>query len=179
MQLVVVTGITSFDPSGWRLWHAGLQKFLPDINLHILRRLYFLPVSPWAQARAREVIDEGVALLQTEEPTILIGYSLGGLIAKTMIQRSKDHQVKLLVTLGTPHRAMFGVQRFIKNIGVPESVHVPTFTYGGLQDRLVHARHTHMDGAQTHTILNCNHRAYFRVPEIRERVIGDIIKFLR
>jgi pimeloyl-ACP methyl ester carboxylesterase len=85
---------------------AALRRSLRDLGAGPVTEVGYSPLSPDIRSSARALgtqIEQVHA--ESSGPVCVIGYSLGGLIARYYVQRLAGHaRVPLVITLATPHR---------------------------------------------------------------------------
>ena len=92
-----------YDPKagGWDALAVDIRKRYPDANIHWVR--YSTTGSPRAAA---DYIATKLAALHAQGragQVVLVGHSMGGLVARYVAQSTLDTRVVQLITLGTPH----------------------------------------------------------------------------
>lgn len=113
----------------------GFSQLKSKLPTHIAVDMGYAPDEPVANvvARYQKVIDE------SEQPVSIVGHSLGGIVAVSLAQRSKN--VNQVVTLGTPFggSAVAGLLRwFVPNNVLFNDIHPHSAVL-----RALHASETH------------------------------------
>lgn len=110
-------------PQNWRWVHAIVRAIdarsdtLSAAALELVTRDVFLYLE---LDRIREEIDSIVSAALTDAPTVVVGHSLGSVVAFNVL-RSRRYQVPLLVTLGSP-LGINAVRRRLAPIAYPGRV---------------------------------------------------------
>ncbi len=170
-RIIFICGISAnkYSLAGW---NKMLLRLFPDTEIIIMRKYYVYNKTEKVEEFLQEITQE----LSKKQKTLLIGYSFGGMLAKTAISRLKDiKHILCLVTLATPHKMHnFGIDEAIKNFSIPESVDVTTLTFGGNLDAVVPLKYTEMKNSKAHYTLPCTHLAFDHIRRTRKEVI-DIV----
>jgi len=83
-----------------------IEKFLRDVYLYVTRR------------EVARQIDEIVEAKLTREPTIVIGHSLGSVVAYNVVRKNlRKMELRKLITVGSP----LGLRAISSKLGVPEN----------------------------------------------------------
>lgn len=175
-RIVFVSGINCH---AWQLraWERHVKKAFSDVTFLPVRH-YYLHTDP--ERTAQMITDTQRALENSTEKTLIIAHSFGGLIAKAAIARMQNpSHIDLLVTLASPHMMDdFGVRDTCELHDIPDTVSVPTLTFGGRLDVIVPDIHTHMTGEYSHITLTCTHVAFLWLRRTRKEVIDAIMFYI-
>ena len=173
MRILIILGVFVSEwqmKTMWRMWRKELEEAFPGAEIIVLRDFYLW----WEQDKIDRIVAEGEKYLHDEVPTIILAHSCGGVIAKTLIERVHNNNVKALVTMCTPHTYdVLGIDITKKYMGIPETVDVPTLTYGGYVDAIVPYKYSCMKGAP-HKDFYADHAAFYLSKKIRGEVLDDL-----
>jgi hypothetical protein len=162
----------------WGGWIADLKACFPNANITVINGFYYY----WPEETdvMNQIIAEGLALLSDEQPTIIIAFSFGGLLAKAMVDRAERHGVLAIVTLATEHRGHLPRIAETRDLclGVPLDVDVPTYSFGGLFDMIVWPWTSYSDRS-LHRSLLTSHFAFMRSPTTRKKVLSVVSDIVR
>jgi len=100
---------------------------MPEAEFVTERPFYF----PWQKKKIVALADLIVEKYDTGEDIVLVGFSLGGLIACAVMPRFKKSKVRMVVTIAAPHRLSF-FYRWLKF--KPHQLPVPVVTFVGIFD---------------------------------------------
>lgn len=103
MKIVAIVGILDFPGSDDRLWRHFRQAFqreFPSSTFTVEHTTYL----PWQRQRIRDFAKRIMKQHDTGEELILLGYSLGGVIADEVAQQLRHTKVRLVITVCAPHR---------------------------------------------------------------------------
>jgi len=167
MRIIFVPGIKTwkFYLDGWKKDLA--QHFADDERIFLDDFMYL----HFEYKKLEKIIAQGVKLLDDGKPTIIIAHSFGGILAKTMIDRSKHHKVQKLITMASPHKmVLWGVRKTKTYLQTPACVDVPTQTFGGYMDSIVPFYQTGVKNAP-HKTLWSFHLGFLLSSKIRNKVI--------
>jgi hypothetical protein len=122
------------------------------------------------------VIAEGRAVLSDGRPSVIVAFSFGGLLAKAMVDRAGEHDVRAIVPMATEHRGhlpRIAETRDVR-LGIPMDVDVPIHSFGGLLDLIVWPWTSFTDRS-THRFLPRGHFSFMRSPSVRAKVL-DVVE---
>lgn len=169
VRVVCLVGI--FDCWGiqemlWRNMEMQLQEQFPGCEVAVMRELF----KPWeikvVQAYAADVVkhyDDG-------KPTILLGYSLGGVVAQAMAEKFKKSEILAVVSLCSPLKwaDKWGFQ------WKPETLPGKRLAIMGTLDMLVPWWSADVPNMKVHKMM-VDHLEGFRwFPHVSEKVVGVI-----
>lgn len=133
----------------WRAFTDALHAEFPDTTIILIRRHYH----PWSRTRMLAYIDEIVRAHDDGSDTLLIGHSMGGIVAMAIAERLQRAQVRAVVTIFSPHRLLGGLfSRQLDSLRVK----APLITFGALPDRMVPYGAKHPDSV-LHTVFFTDH----------------------
>lgn len=124
----------------------------------------------WQDDKTEKIVQKGVDILNDGKSTLIISHSYGGVLAKTMINRSEYANVVMLVTMASPNKMnSFGIEDSKEFLGTPEEVSVPTVSIGGFLDPVVIFPNTNIDNSN-HTDLWAGHNSFLFSKNVRKKV---------
>ncbi len=171
MKIIGIVGILDFPRSEDRVWRrlrtAFSREFL-GADFIIERCLYL----PWQGARMRCFAKSILEKYDTGEEIMLVGYSLGGLIACTIAPRFKKSLVCAVVTIGAPHKLNF-FYRLLEN--TPYALSIPVHTFAGILDPIVPWFVTQYPN-DIHTNLFADHLISFVLSDQPARKVAQVVK---
>ena len=178
MRLLCLSGaFCSNTTTNWRGWIKDLHRTYPDADIVIVNGFYFY--WPGEVGAIEQIIAEGQQVLADRKPTIIIGFSFGGLLAKAMVSRSEVHEVRAIVSLATEHRGHLPRIAHMRDVqlSVPLDIDTPLYTFGGWLDVIVWPWTTFTDQSSHRFFVN-GHFAFIRSKKTRAKVLNvlqDII----
>lgn len=112
--------VKSYDGLVQTLKNAGYENSGENQNLFIFNY-------DWRQQIETTANRLGNYIENTVDPPTgtkidLIGHSLGGMVARTYIQKNSDHQIDQLVTLGSPHKGAPQVYYLWEGVGLKKAL---------------------------------------------------------
>lgn len=174
LRILCLAGAFCADTAAnWTGWIANLHQRFPDAEITVVNGFYYY--WPDEVAVMEEIVAEGIGLLADEQPTIIIGFSFGGLLAKAMVARAQRHRVSAIVTLATEHRGHLPRIAETRDIhlNIPVDVDVPTYSFGGLLDPIVWPW-TSYSGRSYHRFFLNGHFAFMHSEATRRRVLSTV-----
>jgi len=164
--------------TNWSDWIADLHNRFPEADIAVVNGFYFY----WPDEAdvMRAMISEAKALLADKRPTVIIGFSFGGLLAKAMTVDRDHHDVRAIVTLATEHRGhlpRIAETRDIR-LGVPMDVDIPTYSFGGWLDVIVWPWTTFTDRSR-HRFFATGHFAFMHRKATRTKVLAVLEEVVR
>ncbi|MDH3324377.1 MAG: hypothetical protein OEL89_01950 [Candidatus Peregrinibacteria bacterium] len=173
MRILFIPGIKTWE-FYLKPWRKDLPKSFPKDEIVFLDDIFYIH---FEKEKCEKIVEHGVNLLNDGKETIVLAHSFGGILGKTIISRAENHNVKRLVTLGSPHQMnLFGVKQTKNFLETPDTVNVPTVTYGGYFDNVVPYQWTNTDNSK-HTNLWCTHIGFMLRAKVRARIISDLRLF--
>ena len=170
IRLLFVPGIHT--PKWYvKWWKKDIHNHFSDIDSIFLDDVVYYY---WQHEILEDIVQEGTRILRDGRPTIILAHSFGGILAKSMIARSRGN-ISFFLTMATPHTMTYvGIHRAKKYISAPETVAVPAESMGGFFDPVVPFFLSRLPGAHRHTNLFCEHMSFLWAPWVRQRVIRHI-----
>ncbi len=169
MRFVFVPGIVSpvFYQNGWK---RDLERIFPEERV-VFEQAFYLH---FQYSKIEEIIERGREMLEDNLPTTILAHSFGGILAKLMLKRAKQHQVKKLVTMASPHQMeAFGLKNFKNHFEVPqEPAGIELVTFGGHLDPIVPCALSRTAHSR-HQDFWCGHAAFLHLPKIRRKVLKE------
>lgn len=160
-------------PSSWAGWIRSLRREFPTAEITVLNGFYYY----WASEKhlIEKIVDLGRAVLADRQPTYVIAFSFGGLLAKRMIAQPSDHAVRAVITMATEHRDHLPRIADLRDVslGVPLDIDVPLYTFGGLLDPIVWPW-TAYTNRSCHRTLAAGHFSFMRSAKTRQIVMGHL-----
>ncbi len=146
-----------------------LIRHFPRMEVVIMHYIY----SPHHRKKVNELFVHADEILSDDKPTVILGHSLGGVLAKRIAQTNAN--VCQLITMGTAHRSLIW-QRYekIHQFGIPDFVSKPTITFGGFFDPVAHFWLTKTKNSEHHNFF-CAHMGFLLSHHIRESIFRRIV----
>jgi pimeloyl-ACP methyl ester carboxylesterase len=135
MRIVGIVGIVDLKrkrDSLWQRLEVAFKDSFPDARFECLHVFYL----PWQGKRMREYAQAIVENYDDGEDTILLGYSMGGVIASVIASRFTKSRVKLIITIESPHRFKMFYQ-LLGSSKYPTHDTIPLISFGALFDIFV------------------------------------------
>jgi len=135
MKIISVSGTLDNSkrfPRFWKNLEDSFAKYFPKARF-ILHTSQYLP---WETEKMKSYGKEIVALFDDGEDIILLGHSIGGVIATIISLKFKKSKVRLLVTLNSPHKLESLYKKIDENFDM-EKVKVPTASFSSILDPIV------------------------------------------
>ena len=152
MKIIGIVGILDLPGSEDRLWkhlRIAFEEQFPNAEFVVEHAFYL----PWQGEKMRIFADSILKKYDVGDDIILIGYSLGGIIACTIAPEFSKSRVQKVVTIGTPHKLNF----FYRMLNAdPVKLPMPVFTFAGILDPFVPWFLTQYQG-NTHTNVFSDH----------------------
>ncbi len=179
LRILCLAGAFCADTaSNWSGWIADLRESFPEADIAVVNGFYYY----WPEETLvmNEIIARGLALLSDEQPTVIVAFSFGGLLAKAMVDRTERHRVRAIVTLATEHRGHLPRIAETRDIhlGVPLDVDVPTHSFGGLFDMIVWPWTSYSERSM-HRFLLAGHFAFMHSRATRQKVLSVMDQIIR
>lgn len=176
LRIVCLAGAFCADTAAnWSEWIADLRERFPEADIAVINGFYYY----WPEETEvmNEIIAEGLALLSDEQPTVIIAFSFGGLLAKAMADQAQRQGVRAIVTLATEHQGHLPRIAETRDIhlAVPLDVDVPTYSFGGLFDMIVWPWTSYSERSK-HRFLLTGHFAFMRSRATRQKVLNVSIR---
>lgn len=172
MRIVMISGILTDARVDWSEFRHEFKKHLPDASFHV-------EIEPmcalYEVKRFRRFLARLAKKYDTGEDVLLVGHSLGGVLACALQPMLKKTRVVGIATIHSPHRFFFGICTRIFGAG---AVTAPIVSFQGLYDGLVWwgTRHPR---AIRHVRNQSNHfNDLWEYPENAELIVGVIMESL-
>ncbi|HEY4525347.1 MAG TPA: hypothetical protein VJL39_03195 [Candidatus Paceibacterota bacterium] len=177
MRFIIIVGVLDPLDSASRAadWPAGwgreLEAAFPECEIVLLRDRYLW----WQHEKILRLRNRCIELLSDGRPSVIIGYSFGGCITLAAAAHASRANIKLIVTLSSPHSFdAFGVGHAKRVIGVPANgLRLPIMTYGALIDPFIFPPFTALSGS-VHKNIRTGHWGFIFNPSVRNAVIADM-----
>ncbi len=169
MRILFICGINNYE---WQLkgWKKDLSSLLPENEVIFLSQWYLHP----QRKKINTLVQKGISIMEDCKPTIIIAHSFGGILAKSIIAQSKNHNIQKLITMASPHQMnMLKLKEAKTYLQTPESVNTKTLTFGGIFDPIVPFWKTHTKNS-IHKNFWCNHWSFLYSKKIRKKIIKMI-----
>jgi len=157
--------------ANWSDWIADLAKRYPEAEIAVVNGFYYY----WPEDAGvmEQIIAEGRTLLADGRATVIVAFSFGGLLAKSMVDQGDHQDVRLIVTMATEHRGHLPrvAETRDKRLGIPLDVDVPICSFGGLWDVVVWPWTSFTDRSQ-HRFLPRGHFAFMHSTAVRAEVMA-------
>lgn len=170
-RIIFVAGILSLFPSALNGWKKDLEKafFQSEVLIFCPFYIHFQHKKIYAIAEElSELVDDGI-------PTILIAHSFGGILARSVIGRTKNANIQLLCTMASPHHMRYGgltsAKQKLSLLDTIPRCHV--FSFGGTFDIIVPYIFTQLDKA-SHEDIFTYHLGFLFSKKVRFRIIKKI-----
>ncbi len=171
VRVIALVGIMDLPGSGARLWDGFADAFadsLPEHEWTVMHRFYL----PWQFSRMQRYAKDVRAHIDTDDlrPVVLIGYSLGGVIARAVAPTCVSGVVRLVVTMQAPHAwaHRFGFH------------YAPwpgrTLTVAGAHDRVVPAEAADLTGNARKVVLPIGHYVALVREKRVQRHIASLVR---
>lgn len=109
MRIVAIVGIWNFRTAYGRLWknfELAFAKEFPQAQFSV----EYLWYSPWQRQKIRNFADSIVRKYDDGgEEVMLLGYSMGGVIATAIAPKFAKTKVRALISVFGPHTFLFGL----------------------------------------------------------------------
>ncbi len=172
MRILFIPGINMMR-SALNGWKRDLSRAFPNIEILYLDDYFY---QHFRHHIIQKIVKQGVQVVQDKKPTIIIGYSFGGIIAKAIIAKAKSANIIHLITMASPHTMnAFGLKAAKQYISAPEKIlNIPTKTYGGYFDPIVPYPFTSLK-KENHTNLLVEHLAFIYSKKVRKKIIKYLL----
>ncbi len=173
MRIIGIDGVWRFHGSIWIYLEYEFRRVLDVSAFH---NEYELNGHPWQVSRFRKMGERIVRKYDDGMDTLLVGHSLGGVVACGIADRFKKSRILGVVTIFSPHRFPFKATTHI--VGSRKQISVPIITFRAYRDPLVLWGTRHPQSI-AHTALWCNHYTDImykpNVPETIARVTKEVL----
>lgn len=154
LRIVGINGI--FEPESpcrgiWEYFELAFTQVYPEAEFSVKKLKYF----PWEGKKIRHYADAILEEYDDGITTILLGYSMGGVIATALEPRFTKTKISKVVTVFSPHTLFGGI--FSKMCGSGSvKTQAPVISIQARFD-LVVPWGSKYPGAQQHRVLRCDH----------------------
>lgn len=134
MKVVCIVGITDcfLKELFWSRIISAFQKQFPGAECVVERIWYW----PWEFAKIRAFAAKILDAHDVEGDLILVGHSMGGIIAVSIAEQFKCARVRAVTTFFSPHTFLWGY--FARGIGSPlRALRMPVVTFAAVPDHMV------------------------------------------
>ncbi len=179
LRILCLAGAFCADTAtNWSGWIANLHERFPEAEISIVNGFYYY--WPEEVAVMEDIVANGIDVLADEHPTIIIGFSFGGLLAKAMVDRAPRHNVSAIVTLATEHRGHLPriAETRDLHLNIPVDVDVPTYSFGGLLDLIVWPWTSYSPNSHHQFFLN-GHFAFMHSEAARQKVLRTVDQIIQ
>lgn len=136
MRIIGIVGIWDFRRLYAWVWgnlESEFAKKFPGAGFTVEHLWY----SPWQGKKMRSFCDSIVADNDRGGDIILVGWSMGGVVATAIAPRFKRSRVVAVVTLFSPHTFLFGLFSRMLNSSVHGLGQIPVVSFSARLDQLV------------------------------------------
>ncbi|MDP2648676.1 MAG: alpha/beta fold hydrolase [bacterium] len=167
MKIVGIVGVLYLPKSEGRVWRnlrCAYEEEFPGCEFVVEKMLYL----PWQKTKMRAFAQRILERHDHGQEIILLGYSLGGVIACAIAERFAKSRVRAVVTIVAPHR----VGLFYRALGTKRHLlRMPVFTFTGLFDVFV-PRFLTMYPGNIHADLRSDHLLFFILSQEPARAVA-------
>ena len=134
MRILCISGVWCLQHPGsmWSNIGTAFTDQFPDAELVIAEEHN---LHPWEFERMRRFCDHLVHAYDDGMETLLVGHSMGGIIACAIAKRFKKTRIHGIVTIFSPHTFLGGV--FPMVLSVTDDLRIPIISFGAVGDILV------------------------------------------
>lgn len=177
MYIIGVSGAWTEQCPVWGHIFAACRHMYPRAKMAVAEAPY---CQLWELARMQALMDEIVERFDRGEECLLIGHSLGGILACASALRFRASRIVGIVTICSPHTYFGQAYPLISLLGADKRAASPILSYGAKRDEVLWwgmgTRHPH---ARQHAMLDANHLTDFVAdPTHANRIIYDTKRFL-
>ncbi|MBC7836292.1 hypothetical protein H7X87_00735 [Acetobacteraceae bacterium] len=153
MRIIAIVGVWNFQTLSRLMWphfETAFKKQFPRASFSVEHLWY----SPWQGEKMRRFADSIVEKYDDgEEDILLLGHSMGGVIATAIASRFTKARVVQVVTVFSPHKFLGGIfPRMLRS----RRTNVPVVSCSALLDWIVLWGARHPDAVR-HARINCDH----------------------
>ncbi|HEY4487007.1 MAG TPA: hypothetical protein VJB70_04750 [Candidatus Paceibacterota bacterium] len=172
MKIVAIVGVLDFPGSEKYFWKPIKDEFLtcfPNSSFEVAHAFFL----PWQKKKIKEFMKSVLRKYDTGEEILLIGHSLGGVVACSLVSSFTKSTIVGVVTILSPHR----IKMFYKMLNVSqENLQVPIISFGGIFDIIVPYFFSKPKYSTLHTLLTTDHLLFFLLSHAPARKIAQITK---
>lgn len=150
-RVIGIVGVWDFPKGYSKIWQNFREALGEDDTLTVEIAFY----APWNLSAMRDFAkrilnkyDDG------DEDIVLLGYSMGGVIATVIADQFTHTHVSKVVTVFSPHTFLWGV--FTRKLGAPLETDARIVSFGAQFDYMVWWGSEH-PCAEEHHLLRCDH----------------------
>ncbi len=149
-------------------WKRDLSFNFPNKEIVFLDNIVYFY---WQDDKTEKIVEKGVEVLNDEKSTLIIAHSYGGILSKSIIEKSENSNVVKLITMASPHNMdSFGLDNSKEFLETPEVVNVPTYSFGGYVDPIVLFSKTDVEDSN-HQDLWSGHSGFLFNKKVRKKVL--------
>lgn len=175
MRIIGIVGIMDDDYSA-RMWdHLGpaLQAHYPGATVEVARADYQF----WQASAMRAFALRIAAAHDSGEDVLLVGHSMGGIVAAAAATRFRKSRVVGVVTLFAPHRFLRGV--FSKMLRCEALDGIPIVTFGAWIDILSAWGNRHQDSLCHTRLLTDHHHGLVKSRRLADKIAATVVAHIR
>lgn len=171
-RIIFVPGIKTWDFYLWG-WKRDLPKKFPNAEIIFLDNLFYLH---FQHEKIQKIVEQGTQILSDGKPTKIIAHSFGGILSRSMIDKSSNANITKFISMASPHKmTIFGVggaKNFLKMPSTfPSNLKLKTF--GGYLDPIVPTFWTSVDN-ENHKNIFSEHLGFLLFKKIRAKILEEI-----
>lgn len=157
MEAFRIIGITGIRESEipcrgiWEYFETAFMGVYPEAEFSVKKFKYL----PWEGKKICHYADDILEEYDDGKTTMLLGYSMGGVIATALEPRFKKTKISKVVTVFSPHTFLGGIFSKMCGSGLVKT-RAPIFSMQARFDVVV-PWGSKYPGAEQHRILNCDH----------------------
>ena len=170
MRIIGISGVWSYDNPVWiNLRKAFLREF-PGARMVIEEES---GCNPWEIRRLQDFADRLVRKYDDGTETLIVGHSMGGVIACAVADQFTRSAVRGIVSIYAPHHFFGG--SFSRRLDAPARPEVPIISFQARYDEVVWwgTRHKH---TVEHTLLDSSHQTSLVANEKLAQKIAEITR---
>lgn len=173
MRILGINGVLCYENPIWDNLKRSFARRFPGCEFSVEEDT---GLPPWEVRRIRRFVEYLAQKYDDGDEYLLVGHSLGGVIACGVAARFRKSSVRGIVTVFAPHTFLWGV--YPKVIGKCNEHQAPVLSFTGSNDTVVLWGTRHPKAVQ-HVLLRSNHFTdLVHDPSLAERVATDTKKFL-
>lgn len=173
MRIVGINGIRCYDNPIWKNLRPAFADVFPGSEFYVEEDT---GLQPWEVRRIRRFVEYLTQKYDDGDDYLLVGHSLGGVIACGVAARFRKSSVRGIVTVFAPHTFLWGV--FPKVVGKCNDHQAPILSFTALRDEVVWWGSRHPNAVR-HVILPSDHlENLIEDPWLAMRIATDTKKFL-
>ena len=166
-RILFIPGVST-SASELNRWKRDLAFNFPEEEIIFLDEIFYFH---WQDEKTEKMVEKGIKGLDDGKSTLIIAHSYGGILAKTIINKSENENVVKLITMASPHTMeSFGIDDSKEFLNTPDEVTVPTYSFGGYIDPIVFFTKSDVEDSE-HLDLWSNHNGFLSNKDIRRKVL--------